>query len=503
MLILLLIGGSITGLYLFNMKEIFILNEEHARSNIIDVKKTFLEDNVDNLFLDISEIRGNVDNMYERQTQDVVKSLKFYYANGGTDFLQTITDYFNDPEMKTKFTVVIYDKELKQYVYENLILGMGSNKMDFQDRVDKGKENLATYYVSEFGPYQMFWGINKKYVEDHAKEQIYDLIYRKEYSSESTLWVNEILTYEGGNAYAIRRILPKAPDMEGTLLSTKMKDAIGSLPYETELNGIIKDGELFYTYYYRDEKTNGIAERLIYTRLYKEYDWVIAMDIGLKDMDIYIQDTTKKSEAVMKKMISIILLGMIIVFVFGLLALEILERWYFINSQRKVKEEIFRDPLTNAFNRRAGTNFLSQSFKNYRKSEQSPAVFMIDVDDFKQINDTYGHDVGDFVLVKICESINKHIRNSDVLIRWGGEEFLLLCDGLKKEDIPFFADKLVQAVERYQFDFAGQERSITISMGVSYFQSLDKGYEQALKRADEALYMAKERGKNQFCVKEE
>lgn len=117
-----------------------------------------------------------------------------------------------------------------------------------------------------------------------------------------------------------------------------------------------------------------------------------------------------------------------------------------------MKEEMFRDPLTNAFNRRAGTNLPSQSFKNYRKSEQSPAVFMIDVDDFKRINDTYGHDMGDFVLVKICESINKHIRNSDILVRWGGEEFLLLCDGLKKK-IFLFADKLIQAVERYQFDF--------------------------------------------------
>lgn len=127
---------------------------------------------------------------------------------------------------------------------------------------------------------------------------------------------------------------------------------------------------------------------------------------------------------------------------------------------------------------------------------------MVDVDDFKQINDTFGHDMGDLVLVKICESINNHIRNSDILVRWGGEEFLLLCDGLKKDDVPYFANKLLQAVERCQFEFEGQKKSVTISMGVSYFQTIDKTYEQALKKADEALYIAKEQGKNRVCVKE-
>ena len=120
---------------------------------------------------------------------------------------------------------------------------------------------------------------------------------------------------------------------------------------------------------------------------------------------------------------------------------------------------------------------------------------MFDIDHFKLVNDTYGHDVGDYVLKKLSKIISMHMRKSDTFIRWGGEEFLIISAHLDKNEAMKFAQKLRVAIESYEFN---SDFGITISIGVTTSKVGDAKRE-ILKRADDALYRAKEDGRN--CVK--
>ena len=155
--------------------------------------------------------------------------------------------------------------------------------------------------------------------------------------------------------------------------------------------------------------------------------------------------------------------------------------------------------MTQTYNRRAGNECLAKNFKNFKNSGASPALIMIDIDDFKKVNDDCGHDVGDKVLIKLATVINQHIRSNDKLFRWGGEEFLLACQGLKEDDVEAFTAKLLDIAASFNYDCCGQPRKITVSMGVSYFIPGDGDEKAAIKRADQGLYQAKKSGKNRSC----
>jgi len=125
---------------------------------------------------------------------------------------------------------------------------------------------------------------------------------------------------------------------------------------------------------------------------------------------------------------------------------------------------------------------------------------MIDVDDFKDVNDQFGHDVGDFVLIEIVKRLNYDIRSSDQLIRWGGDEFVGIFPGLREEHIKGFGDKLLSGISSLKIPVGNQAVSVTISMGFSYFKEIDIDYNDVLKRADNAMYQSKNQGKNKVNI---
>jgi diguanylate cyclase (GGDEF)-like protein len=176
-----------------------------------------------------------------------------------------------------------------------------------------------------------------------------------------------------------------------------------------------------------------------------------------------------------------------------------IEAWYYRNSEQELKAAVYKDPLTRTYNRRAGNECLEKSFNSYKITGVSPAFIMIDIDDFKIVNDECGHDVGDEVLIKLAAAITQHIRSIDKLFRWGGEEFLLVCQGLKEDDIDAFTAKLLNVASSFSYDCGDQPRKITVSMGVSYCVPGDSDEKEAIKRADQGLYEAKKTGKNRSC----
>jgi len=172
-------------------------------------------------------------------------------------------------------------------------------------------------------------------------------------------------------------------------------------------------------------------------------------------------------------------------------------------TDRKEMEEALafqatRDELTGIYNRRMLDELLTQEVERAQRYQTPFSLIMFDLDYFKNINDTYGHDVGDAVLRTVAEVMRGQIRVTDHLGRWGGEEFMLLAPETVLAQAAFLADKLRRRVEGHDFD---QARSITMSIGVGGYR-IGEGVDNLIKRVDDALYRAKGSGRNTVEVAE-
>lgn len=171
-----------------------------------------------------------------------------------------------------------------------------------------------------------------------------------------------------------------------------------------------------------------------------------------------------------------------------------------ITEKELLKTSASKDSLTGCFNRRSADMTLVSTFQKFQNNNEMYTIIFFDVDDFKRINDRYGHDMGDYVLQHICELIQKEIRSSDILFRWGGDEFLLICQGIAKENIYAYIERLRRMMEASEFRFKDNRIQVTISIGASYYYKSDSDYEKAMKRADRSLYKAKIAGRNKVCI---
>jgi diguanylate cyclase (GGDEF)-like protein len=129
---------------------------------------------------------------------------------------------------------------------------------------------------------------------------------------------------------------------------------------------------------------------------------------------------------------------------------------------------------------------------------------MLDVDNFKYINDTYGHKIGDTILINLAQALQTHSRKTDIVCRYGGEEFIILLPNTNIHGAKSLADKIRAHIEECSLDINKETKvKFTVSVGVSQVDAdKEKNFESAIKRADDALYEAKETGKNKVCLGE-
>lgn len=157
------------------------------------------------------------------------------------------------------------------------------------------------------------------------------------------------------------------------------------------------------------------------------------------------------------------------------------------------------DSLTQIYNREKLGRIFSRELGLMQQSGKPLSIINIDLDRFKQINDTFGHVVGDAVLVKVARTLKEGLRGTDYVGRWGGEEFLILCPETSHEDSMQLAERLRRSV--YAQDYATKQPQ-SISMGVASFRDGDT-LDSLLVRSDQAMYLAKESGRNRVCSERE
>jgi diguanylate cyclase len=162
------------------------------------------------------------------------------------------------------------------------------------------------------------------------------------------------------------------------------------------------------------------------------------------------------------------------------------------------KQEARLDPMTGIANRKSFEERMSRELARVGRGEGRIAIMLWDIDNFKQINDTYGHRAGDRVLQNVASCFTAAARESDFVARIGGEEFVLLIEGVALAEAVQIANKVRTAVEALRFHFRGTPVKVTASCGVTEIQQKDS-QEAAYDRADSALYRAKHGGKN-LCV---
>jgi len=180
--------------------------------------------------------------------------------------------------------------------------------------------------------------------------------------------------------------------------------------------------------------------------------------------------------------------------VFALLLLAIFIIHFEVRNQLEVN--ILKDPLTKLYNR----NYLLEQLKNritsFNRLKQPFSLIFMDLDHFKYINDTHGHQTGDRVLKEFSSLLSPLLRSEDIAFRYGGEEFLILAKSANEAEAYLLAERIRKKVSAHDFNI---EDSVTLSLGISEFTEFDT-LDTILSHADSAMYQAKEQGRNQSCI---
>jgi len=170
----------------------------------------------------------------------------------------------------------------------------------------------------------------------------------------------------------------------------------------------------------------------------------------------------------------------------------------YVKKQLSVEATI--DILSGLVNRRYFHALSEKYYERAKRYHQELSVLMIDIDNFKKINDTYGHHVGDDVIRSVGKILKQNNRKSDVVARYGGEEFIILLAETNVDKAEKLAEDLRIKIEKHTIESDNHHLQVAVSIGVTSFNDMnDKDLNEMIQRADKALYSAKHHGKNNVC----
>ncbi len=188
-----------------------------------------------------------------------------------------------------------------------------------------------------------------------------------------------------------------------------------------------------------------------------------------------------------------------------LVSLPLISVYFILRDQELIKESQERaliDPLTNLYNRRYIENWFSENLPGINQEKRHLSVLLLDIDNFKQVNDNYGHQEGDKVLQFISRRIENSVRDSDIVARYGGEEFLIILPGTPPETAYQVGERIRENIACQPCESSRGEINLTVSIGMTFLRNQDedkKNQDELIRQADNAAYLAKFQGKNQVC----
>jgi len=165
----------------------------------------------------------------------------------------------------------------------------------------------------------------------------------------------------------------------------------------------------------------------------------------------------------------------------------------------ELEEDAFRDPLTGLGNRRLLEVKINSALLEYHQHQIPFGLLFLDIDHFKQVNDTYGHQTGDVILQNTAQNLTRHLRNTDICGRWGGEEFIGLLYNVNIQSLSSIAEKLRHMIASSSINVNGGKISVTASIGAALARETDT-LESIIERADQLMYQSKQGGRDRVTV---
>lgn len=386
---------------------------------------------------------------------------------------------YDDYKLKTNLTA-FQEREMKSTV-NNFILIIDYMRKDMIENLERD---------------------NIPYTEESIKEAtltfIRHVIHESTFANGAYIWINEVVNFEGGDNYGIRQVHGNLPETEGMLLSTSMQDAKGNLPYLEELVGIREKGELTYKYYFKEYHSDNVSEKISYAKLYEPYNWIVCTGTYLNSMYNPTGGISSQNKILFYSLFTALITISAILFSY-IIILNFLNSRKLLKETEILKDEVEKDSLTGAGSRSFGNALLQEYMNTFTSMGKNYTIAILDIDNFKNFNDCYGHNVGDAVMKNLVSTIKEQLNNEDYIIRWGGDEFILVLNKTDR-DIDSLMRGLVKKVnEQVIYTEAGEKLHYTISIGASHFNDKDKTITDTIKRIDDALYLAK-RTKNTFYI---
>lgn len=171
--------------------------------------------------------------------------------------------------------------------------------------------------------------------------------------------------------------------------------------------------------------------------------------------------------------------------------------------QEQLREQALKDPLTGLYNRRYLNETMPREIARTRRENIPLGIIISDIDHFKKINDTYGHQVGDRFLVELANLLTVNARGSDIVCRYGGEEFLLVLPGVAKDSAIMRAEEIRQLCSDIIIPYEGRQLEVTLSIGIAIYPEHGLEAAEIILKADKALYVSKHRGRDCLTVWDE
>jgi diguanylate cyclase (GGDEF)-like protein len=280
-------------------------------------------------------------------------------------------------------------------------------------------------------------------------------------------------------------------DKKNNVLPNENKDG-GEI---SEFYKEIPEGLYEKRYKFQDMKPSTvvkIGKYYVYYKSFSEVQWKA----------YYITDNYQINKEIFEKNILFISMWLILI----IILFEVCKRETCIsNSKEEIKKldrmlkksntELDKDFLTEASNRNGFIKIANFELSRMKRYDVKSSILMLDIDYFKKINDSYGHSCGDFILKSLVKIFMKNVRLSDVVCRWGGEEFLILLSETDYEGALLAGEKIRKVIERQEFHYHGMDIKVTITIGVSTL-NFDKTLEHSIEQSDQALYSGKTSGRN-------
>jgi methyl-accepting chemotaxis protein len=336
-------------------------------------------------------------------------------------------------------------------------------------------KNLAT---SAMGVVEHFFDLSEKeqITIEEAKTLAMSTLKRATYGENGYFWIND------GRGELIMH--PYRKDIVGQIL-LDMKDRNGKLFFK-EFIDISKKGGGWVTYCWPKPHAQKDYPKISYVSYFEPWDWVIGTGDYIDDIESNILKTFLQAAG--------LLFAIFLLLVVGTVGISN----YYV---KQLGDLAIRDPLTNLYTKRFLFVVLPRILdKSRRYKDKMLATIFIDIDHFKQVNDEYGHSVGDEVLRQVAGVINRNTRPDDYCIRYGGEEFVLIGFYNHEDSSVKVADRIREESAALSLGWHGKKIRITISAGIAIYDEGNETFNETLARADERMYESKRKGRDRVTA---